>query len=106
MTPRAAGRRQPCTVDDARARLRDARAFLATAELASDPDVKAANAIHAAIAAAALPRMWASRAPSGTSRTRLNRVEGVLHGRVPRRRRRRRLRTAVRGPARSPVALP
>ena len=52
MTPRAAGRRQPCTVEDARARLHDAQAFLDTAELAGDPDVKATNAIHAAIAAA------------------------------------------------------
>lgn len=52
MTPRAAGRRQPCSVDDARARLHDAQAFLDTAELATDPDVKATNAIHAAIAAA------------------------------------------------------
>jgi hypothetical protein len=52
MTPRAAGRRQPCTVDDAKARLHDAQAFLDTAEIAADPDVKATNAIHAAIAAA------------------------------------------------------
>ena len=52
MTPRAAGRRQACTVEDARARLHDAQAFLDTAELASDADVKATNAIHAAIAAA------------------------------------------------------
>ena len=52
MTPRASGRRQPCSVDDARARLHDAQAFLDTAETAADPDVKATNAIHAAIAAA------------------------------------------------------
>jgi hypothetical protein len=52
MTPRAGGRRQPCTIADARARLHDAEAFLDTAETAKDPDVKATNAIHAAIAAA------------------------------------------------------
>ena len=52
MTPRARGRRQPCTVTDAQARLHDAQAFLDTAEVATDPDVKATNAIHAAIAAA------------------------------------------------------
>jgi hypothetical protein len=52
LTPRASGRRQPCTTIDAGARLHDAEAFLETAEGASDPDVKATNAIHAAIAAA------------------------------------------------------
>jgi hypothetical protein len=52
MTPRPSGRRQPCTIGDARARLHDAGAFLDTAEAAKDPDVKATNAIHAAIAAA------------------------------------------------------
>jgi hypothetical protein len=52
MTPRAGGRRQACTIADARARLHDAEAFLDTAEAAKDPDVKATNAIHAAIAAA------------------------------------------------------
>lgn len=50
---RPAGRQAPCTVADARARLHDAEAFLAAAETTSDPDVKATNAIHAAIAAAA-----------------------------------------------------
>jgi hypothetical protein len=52
MTPRETGRRQPCTIADARARLHAAEAFLETAETATDPDVKATNAIHAAIAAA------------------------------------------------------
>jgi hypothetical protein len=52
MTPRPSGRRQPCATGDARARLHDAEAFLDTAETAKDPDVKATNAIHAAIAAA------------------------------------------------------
>ena len=52
MTPRTGGRRQPCATGDARARLHDAEAFLDTAETAKDPDVKATNAIHAAIAAA------------------------------------------------------
>ena len=51
MTTRAGGRRQPCTVAAARARLHDAEAFLDAAEAAGDPDVKSANAIHAAIAA-------------------------------------------------------
>lgn len=51
MTPRPSGRRQPCTLANARARLHDAEAFLDTAEAAGDPDVKATNAIHAAIAA-------------------------------------------------------
>jgi hypothetical protein len=52
MTPRPGGGRQPCTTADARARLHDAEAFLETAEGASDPDVKATNAIHVGIAAA------------------------------------------------------
>jgi hypothetical protein len=52
VTPRPTGRRQPCTTADAKARLHDAEAFLDTAETARDPDVKATNAIHAAIAAA------------------------------------------------------
>ena len=51
-TPRGSGRRQACTSADAKARLHDAEAFLDTAEAATDPDVKATNAIHAAIAAA------------------------------------------------------
>jgi hypothetical protein len=46
------GRRSPCTLADARARLRDAEAFLETAEMVENADVKATNAIHAAIAAA------------------------------------------------------
>ena len=52
MTPRPSGRRQACTTADAKARLHDAEAFLDTAEAAADPDVKATNAIHGAIAAA------------------------------------------------------
>lgn len=52
MSTRAAGRRSPCTVADARARLHDAEAFLEVAEIAIDADVVATNAIHAAIAAA------------------------------------------------------
>jgi len=52
VSPRAAGRRTPCTIADAKARLHDAEAFLEAAETASDPDVIATNAIHAAIAAA------------------------------------------------------
>ncbi|HET9770893.1 MAG TPA: hypothetical protein VFS16_08390 [Acidimicrobiia bacterium] len=52
MTPRAGGRRRPCTPADARARLHDAEAFLEVAETAVHPDVKATNAIHAGIAAA------------------------------------------------------
>lgn len=45
-------KRRPCTVGDAKARLHDAEAFLEASETASDPDVVATNAIHAAIAAA------------------------------------------------------
>lgn len=52
MTPRPVGRRQPCTLADARARLRDAEAFLEAADTSGHADVKATNAIHAAIAAA------------------------------------------------------
>ena len=56
MTPRPPGRRQPCTAEAARARLHDAQAFLEAAETSADPDVKATNAIHAAIAAATCVR--------------------------------------------------
>ena len=52
MTPRPAGRRRPATPADARARLADAEAFLEAAAIATNPDVIATNAIHAAIAAA------------------------------------------------------
>lgn len=52
MTARPSGRCQPCTTADAKARLHDAEAFLETAEIATDSDVIATNAIHAAIAAA------------------------------------------------------
>lgn len=52
MSPRADGRRSPCTVTDAWARLHDATAFLEAAKCLQDPDVVATNAIHAAIAAA------------------------------------------------------
>ena len=52
MTPRPIGRRQPATPADARARLADAEAFLEAATIATNPDVVATNAIHAAIAAA------------------------------------------------------
>lgn len=52
MTARPRGRRLPCTIADARARLHDAEAFLQTAQTASNSDVVATNAIHAAIAAA------------------------------------------------------
>lgn len=52
MSARSAGRRAPSTVADARARLHDAEAFLEIAEIATDADVVATNAIHAAIAAA------------------------------------------------------
>jgi hypothetical protein len=45
------GRRAPCTIADARARLDDAEAFLEAAELATNSDVIATNAVHAAIAA-------------------------------------------------------
>jgi hypothetical protein len=51
MNPRD-GRRGPCTIADARARLHDSEAFLHAAQLAQDPDVVATNAIHSAIAAA------------------------------------------------------
>ena len=52
MSPRLAGRRKPCTIADARARLHDAEAFLDAAHTSRDPDVIATNAIHSAIAAA------------------------------------------------------
>lgn len=52
MNPRPAGRHAPCTVDDAKARLHDAEAFLEVCAIATDHDVVATNAIHAAIAAA------------------------------------------------------
>jgi hypothetical protein len=52
VSPRPAGRHTGCTLADARARLHDAQAFLDTAALATDPDVIATLAIHAAIAAA------------------------------------------------------
>ncbi|MHB8288582.1 MAG: hypothetical protein ACYDEY_05000 [Acidimicrobiales bacterium] len=52
MNPRHSGRREPCTLHDARARLHDADAFLEAATAGTDPDVIATNAIHAAIAAA------------------------------------------------------
>ncbi len=52
MTPRPTGRRRPATVADARVRLTDAEAFLEAATVATNPDVIATNAIHAAIAAA------------------------------------------------------
>lgn len=52
MTPRPAGRRAPCDLTDARARLRDAEDFLEAAEHAQNPDVIATNAVHSAIASA------------------------------------------------------
>lgn len=52
MSPRSAGRRASCTLQDAKARLHDAEAFLDAAETSKDADVIATNAIHAAIAAA------------------------------------------------------
>jgi len=52
MSPRPIARQVPCTVTDARARLHDADAFLEAAATATDADVVATNAIHAAIAAA------------------------------------------------------
>jgi hypothetical protein len=52
MSPRADGRRSPCTVADAQARLHDAGMFLDAAKSLQDPDVVATNAIHSAIAAA------------------------------------------------------
>jgi hypothetical protein len=65
VTPRATGRRQPCTPGDARARLHDAEAFLDTADVAKDADVKTTNAIHAAIAAADAICCFALRERSG-----------------------------------------
>ena len=52
MSPRPTGRVVACSLGDARARLRDAEAFLEVAEIAANADVIATNAIHAAIAAA------------------------------------------------------
>lgn len=52
MNSRAGGRRSPCSVADARARLHDAAAFLDAAKSLEDPHVVATNAIHSAIAAA------------------------------------------------------
>jgi uncharacterized protein (DUF849 family) len=49
---RARGSRQPCTTQQARQRLVDARQFLEAAKLLDAPDAVATNAIHAAIAAA------------------------------------------------------
>ncbi|MHB8324212.1 MAG: hypothetical protein ACYDEA_07685 [Candidatus Dormibacteria bacterium] len=46
------GRRKECSIADARKRLHDADAFLEVALQTIDPDVKATNAIHAAMAAA------------------------------------------------------
>src|SRR5215469_2933586 len=51
MNPRD-GRRSPCGVADAKARLHDSEAFLEVAQSAQDADVVATNAIHSAIAAA------------------------------------------------------
>jgi hypothetical protein len=51
MNPRD-GRRSPCSVADARARLHDSEAFLEAAQSAQDADVAATNAIHSSIAAA------------------------------------------------------
>ena len=45
-------RTRACGAPEAGKRLHDAEAFLEIAEVADDPDVKAMNAIHAAIAAA------------------------------------------------------
>ena len=42
----------PCTIADARARLREAEAYLEAAQPVGDPESIAANAIHAAVAAA------------------------------------------------------
>lgn len=52
MTPRPTGRRSPCDLRDARARLHDAEDFLEAAQIARNPDVSATNAIHSAIAPA------------------------------------------------------
>jgi hypothetical protein len=52
MSPRPTGRRTSCTPTDAKARLRDAEAFAEAADTATNADVIATNAIHAAIAAA------------------------------------------------------
>jgi hypothetical protein len=52
VNPRSPGKRAPCTVPDAKARLLDAEAFLEAARGAKNHDVIATNAIHSAIAAA------------------------------------------------------
>lgn len=49
---RPAARARPCTVDDARARLRDAESLAEVARAVEDPDDIARNAAQAAIAAA------------------------------------------------------
>ena len=46
------GRRNACTVADAKARRHDAEAFLAAPQSMRDPDVGATNAVQSAIAAA------------------------------------------------------
>jgi len=51
MVSRSHRRRSTCGVEDAKNRLHDAEAFLEIAEIATDPDVKATNAFHSAIAA-------------------------------------------------------
>lgn len=51
MNPRD-GRRSPCSIADAKARLHDSEAFLEAAQSVQDADVVATNAIHSAIAAA------------------------------------------------------
>lgn len=50
--PRGAASRAPATLADARAQLRDAEVFLDAAASVEDPDVVAAHAIRAAVAAA------------------------------------------------------
>lgn len=52
MSRGSGGHHKSCDVADARARLHDAEAFLATADVVDDPDVKVTNAVHAGIAAA------------------------------------------------------
>ena len=52
MNAPSGGRRRECSPSDARQRLHDADAFLEAALRASDPDVKATNAIHSAITSA------------------------------------------------------
>ena len=64
MSPRS-GPHRPCGTEEARARLHDADAFFEVAETATDPDVIATNAIHAAIAAADAICCMALRKRSG-----------------------------------------